>query len=182
VFIDVIPGTVLWEQAFGVASPGATNTPPEVRRYALQQAIHLKQMKLYVRVTDQFGGKIFGVFPLGPLLTFSTPEKQIDKQSRLHVLYQVSARDFYYLIVSPDGKLLVRQVFEYTNTRPTLRADREGNIYVGNGVRRPTRDDIGEVATNAPVATPATATNAPSAAVPTGTNAPATNAPAPAAP
>jgi hypothetical protein len=49
-------------------------------------------MKLYVRVTDDSGNRVFGIFPLGPMLTFSTPEKQIDKESHLHVLYQTGAR------------------------------------------------------------------------------------------
>src|SRR5207253_2184787 len=42
---NIIAGTKLWEQDFGV--PNAAGQPPEVRKYALQQAIHLKQMKLY---------------------------------------------------------------------------------------------------------------------------------------
>src|SRR5216117_1538165 len=53
---EVIAGTKLWEQEVGV--PGTAGQSPEVRKYALQQAIHLKQMKLYVRVTDQAESRI----------------------------------------------------------------------------------------------------------------------------
>jgi len=139
---DVIAGTTLWEQDVGVSAPGASNRPPEVRKYALQQAIHLKRMKLYVRVTDQAGSRVFRVFPIGPLISFSSPEHQIDKSSNLHVLYQTGAKSFNYSVINPDGNLLIRQTYEYTDTRPTLRIDREGRIYMGGGNRRITSDDI----------------------------------------
>ena len=139
---EIFAGTVLWEQAFGVPRPAGDTKPPEVRRYLLQRAIHLKELKLYVRVTDQRGDTTFAAFPLGPLLSFSDPEKQIDKQSQLHVLYQVGARSFNYSVINPDGKLVVRQTHEYTDTRPVLRADRTGQIGVSGGLRRLSRDDL----------------------------------------
>jgi len=138
--LDVIAGTKLWEQEVGV--PGAAGQPPEVRKYALQQAIHLKQMKLYVRVTDQAESRVIGVFPIGPLISFSSPEHQIDKESNLHVLYQTGAKTFNYSVVNPNGRLLVRQTYEYTDTRPGLRVDREGRIFIGGGARRVSSDDL----------------------------------------
>jgi hypothetical protein len=139
---EIFDGTVLWEQTFGVPQAVADTNPPEVRRYLLQQAIHLKELKLYARVTDQYGGRTFAAFPLGPMLSFSQPEKQIDKQSRLHILYQFGARSFNYSVINPDGKLVVRQTHEYTDTRPVLRAGPRGEIGVSGGMRRLTRDDL----------------------------------------
>ena len=132
-------------------NPLGETKAPEVRKYALQQAIHLKQMKLYVRVSDPSESRIFGCFPLGPMVSFSNPEHQIDKQSNLHVLYQTGARSFNYSVVNPDAKLVVRQTHEYSDSRPVLRADREGRIFVAGGVRRFTRDDLparAEIRTN----------------------------------
>lgn len=160
----VIGGSTLWEQRVGVPDPSGTNGAPEVRCYALQKALHLKQLKLYVRVTDADGEKIFGVFPLGPLLTFSDPEKQIDRQSDLHVLYQTGARSFNYSVVNPDARVIVRRTYEYTpDSRPVLRANSDGVIGVSGGVRRPSRDDLPVpeptlVLTNAPASTNAAAT------------------------
>ena len=139
---DIIAGTTLWEQDVGVSAPAASHQPPEVRKYALQQAIHLKRMKLYVRVTDQAGSRVFRMFPIGPLISFSSPEHQIDKSSNLHVLYQTGAKRFNYSVINPDGELLIRQTYEYTDTRPILRIDREGRIYVGGGNRRITSEDL----------------------------------------
>ncbi len=139
---DIIVGTTLWEQDVGMSAPDARPGPPEVRKYALQQAIHLKQMKLYVRVTDQAGVRVFRVFPIGPLISFSSPEHQIDKSSNLHVLYQTGARSFNYSVINPDGKWLIRQTYEYSDSRPVLRMAREGRIYVAGGYRRITSDDL----------------------------------------
>jgi len=125
-----------------VSAPAASQHPPEVRKYALQQAIHLKQMKLYVRVTDQTGSRVFRVFPIGQLISFSSPEHQIDKSSNLHVLYQTGAKSFNYSVINPDASLLIRHTYEYTDTRPVLRVDKEGRIYVGGGNRRVSSDDL----------------------------------------
>jgi hypothetical protein len=139
---DIIAGTTLWEQDVGVSAPAASHGPVEVRKYALQQAIHLKRMKLYVRVTDQAGSRVFRVFPIGPLISFSSPEHQIDKSSNLHVLCQTGAKSFNYSVINPDGKWLIRQTYEYSDTRPILRMGGEGRIYVGGGNRRVSSDDL----------------------------------------
>ena len=137
---EVIAGTKLWEQEVGI--PSTSGQSPEVRKYALQQAIHLKQLKLYVRVTDQAESRVIRAFPIGPLLSFSNPEHQIDKSSNLHVLYQTGAKSFNYSVVNADGRLLVRQTYEYTDTRPGLRVDRQGRIYIGGGARRISSEDL----------------------------------------
>src|SRR2546428_4932680 len=139
---DIIAGTTLWEQDVGVSASAASHRAPEVRKYALQQAIHLKRMKLYVRVTDQAGSRVFRVFPIGPLISFSSPEHQIDKSSNLHVLYQTGAKSFNYSVINADGRLLVRQTYEYTDTRPGLRVDRQGRIYIGGRARWNSSDDL----------------------------------------
>jgi hypothetical protein len=137
---DIISGTTLWQQDVGLPHP--PGQPPAVRQYALQQAINLKQMKLYVRVSDQSGSRVFRVFPIGPLISFSKPECQIDRTSNLHVLYQTGAKSFNYSVVNPNGVLLVRQTYEYTDTRPILKVDEMGRIYVSGGARRVASDDL----------------------------------------
>ena len=139
---DVISGTKLWEQDIGVPGAAGENRPPEVRKYALQQALHVRQMKLYVRVTDETESHFFGVFPLGPLVSFSVPEHQIDKTNNLHVLYQTGSRSFNYSVINPDGQLVARQTYDYTASRPVLRAVPEGRVVVTGGLRRMALDDV----------------------------------------
>jgi hypothetical protein len=141
---DVIEGARLWEQEFGVpVPPGSTNTTPEVRKYILQQANYLKgQIKLYLRLTDGAGLRTFRVFPIGSLLSFSRPEFQVDKFSRLHVLYESGPHTFSYFVFSPDGSLLVRQTYDFKTTRARLKIDGEGNISVLGGARHVTPNDL----------------------------------------
>jgi hypothetical protein len=140
---DVIEGTKLWEQEFGVPNTaGPANPIPEVRKYILQQANYLKgRLRLYLRLTDTSGAKAFRVVPIGPMVSFGRPEPQVDKFSRLHVLYQDRPHSFNYTVFNPDGVLILRQTYDYLNTRPRLQPDGEGKISVKGGVRRETSDD-----------------------------------------
>jgi hypothetical protein len=137
---NVMEGAKLWEQEFGVPTPlGGTNTIPEVRKYVLQQANYLKgKLRLYLRLTDATGTKTFRVVPIGLILSFSRPEPRIDKFSNLHLLYQNWAHSFSYTVFTPDGEIVDRQAYDYTDTRPRLQVDDEGRISVAGGVRRVT--------------------------------------------
>jgi hypothetical protein len=135
---DVIDGARLWSQAFGVPiAGGASNRPPEVRKYILEEANYLRsQLRLYVLVSDATESHIFKVLAIGPMVSFSQPEAQLDRQSRLHVLYQSGAQSFIYAIVGPDGGLVQKEIYDYLNTRPRLGVSETGDIVVIGGVRR----------------------------------------------
>ena len=136
---DVISGSRVWEREVGV--PGTT--PPEVRRFALQQTTSLKQLRLYVRVTDEKELTVFRVLPLGTLTSFSKPEAVVDGSSQLHVLFQTGPRSFLYSVITPDGEQLIRQTWDYTNdSRPRLRAESDGRVIVNGGVRRILLSDL----------------------------------------
>ena len=100
---EVIEGAKLWSRQFGLPVPAdATNTVPEVRKYTLEQANYLpSELRLYLRVTDAAGERIFKVFPIGRMVSFGQPEAQIDRLSKLHVLYQDGARSFNYSVFNP---------------------------------------------------------------------------------
>jgi len=136
----VIEGAKLWEQDFGVVnakSVEATNTPPEVRKYTLQQVNYLKDhLRLYLRVSDQTGARIFNTVPVGQILSFSHPEPQIDKSSNLHLIYQSWAKVYSYSVFSPDGELVKRETYDYIATRPRLQVDKDGLVGVVGGVKR----------------------------------------------
>jgi len=137
---NIIEGAKLWEQEFGVpTTPGASNTVPEVRKYILQQANFLKgKLRLYLRLSDVTGTKVYRVIPVGLILSFSRPEPRIDKFSNLHLLYQNWAHSFSYTVFTPDGEVVERQTYDYTDTRPRLQMDTEGRISVVGGLRRVT--------------------------------------------
>jgi hypothetical protein len=137
-FFDVINGADLWTQDFGLPpAPGVTNSPPEVRKYTLVEANYLRtQLRLYVRVTDPADAQVFKVAPLGTLVSFSHPEAQVDRLSRLHVLWQGGAQAFSYCVISADGTILSQEVYDYFTTRPRLDVNASGDIVVAGGTKR----------------------------------------------
>ena len=140
----IMEGSRLWEQAFGVPKlAGVSNTPPEVRKYILQQANYLKgPLRLYFRLTDDSGARTFRVFPIGQMVSFSRPDPQVDKLSNLHVLYQSGPQSYSYTALNPEGELIARQVYDYVGTRPRLQPNEDGSISVMGGVRRLTANDL----------------------------------------
>ncbi|MBI3192497.1 MAG: hypothetical protein HYZ36_07520 [Pedosphaera parvula] len=143
--VNIVGGTTLWEQEFGVPkAPGAPAGPPEVRKYILQQARLIDELRLYLRITDLHDAKIYRVAPVDRLLSFSTPEVQIDRQANLHVLHQTGRSVFNYSVFDPDGRLIIRQQHTYDSAggRARLRADAEGRIVVSGGLRRPSPLDV----------------------------------------
>ncbi|MGZ4988081.1 MAG: hypothetical protein ACXWBP_08575 [Limisphaerales bacterium] len=136
---------------FGVPpKAGEATTVPEIRRYVLEKAAYLRDMKLYLRITDGTGNKTLRVFPIDRMVSFSTPEAQIDGHSDLHVLHQTGARAFNYSVINPDGDVVLRQTYQYTSTRPALRKNDEGKIFVGGGVRIISAHDFPPVTASIP--------------------------------
>ena len=137
---DVISGAKLWTQDFGM--PGTAGAP-EMRRYTLEQASYLRsQMRLYLELSDASEMRIFKTASLGPTVSFSRPESQVDRTSQLHVLWQSGAQAFDYCLISPDGAVLDREIYDDFNTRPKLVVSNNGDVSVVGGVRRPKPGDL----------------------------------------
>jgi len=136
---EIVRGTKLWEQEFGIPVEGGA---PEVRKYILQQAQYQKRLMLYLRVTDQGERFSYRCTPVGPLVSVSRPEAQVDQSSNLHLLFQTGARSFRYTVYNPAADLLVRQFHEYGKSRPALRMNDAGGIFVNGGARRILADDV----------------------------------------
>lgn len=133
---DVIAGAQLWAQDFGVKD--GTNAVPEVRKYTLEQANYLKaQLRLYVQVSDASEETVYKVTPLGPMVSFSHTEAQVDRQSRLNVLWQAGAQSFNYALVNPDGTVAVTDYYDNFYSRPRLTVNENGDVVVLGGTRRP---------------------------------------------
>jgi len=135
---DIIDGAQLWSQDFGMPMPaGVTNQVPVVRKYILEEANYLRQqLRMYVLVSDQTGTRILKVSAIGPMVSFSRPEAQLDRASNLHVIYQSGAQSFIYSVVNPDGNITQQELYDYLGTRPRLAVNDAGDIMVQGGVRR----------------------------------------------
>jgi hypothetical protein len=132
---DVINGAQLWVQDFGVPTGG--NTAPEVRKYKLEQANYLRtQLRLYLQVSDAAEARVYRVAALGPMVSFSQPEAQVDRMSQLHVLWQAGGQLFAYCLISPNGTVLQRESYDCFTSRPRLTINESGEVLVTGGTRR----------------------------------------------
>lgn len=132
---DVINGAKLWEQDFGV--PSGSNGPPEMRKYVLEEANYLRQqLRLYVLVQEDASANVLKVSSLGPMVSFSDPQAQVDRTGSLHVLWQSGGQTFAYSVVDPGGIVIQREIYDYYDTRPRLGVDNQGDVTVVGGVRR----------------------------------------------
>jgi hypothetical protein len=138
--VGIATGVTLWETAFGVP-PERTGERPEVRKYQLMQANHVKRLSFYIRILDE-SGQTLRIFPLGTIVGVTRPEPQLDKWSNLHLLYQDNARLFRYFVITPDGMMLTRQTWELGESRPALAVNAEGRISVTGGARRISESDL----------------------------------------
>lgn len=132
---DIVHGAKIWAQDFGVRN--GTNAAPEVFKYTLEQANYLRtQLRLYVQLSDGDETRVFHTEALGAMVSFSQPEAQVDRTSRLHVLWQAGAQSFSYCLVGPDGKLIRHDTYDNFGGRPKLGVDANGEVGVLGGVRR----------------------------------------------
>jgi hypothetical protein len=137
---EIVHGTKLWEQEFGIPSEGGG--APEMRKYILQQAHYQKRLMLYLRVTDAGERFTYRCQPVGALVSVSRPEAQVDRASNLHLLFQMGARSFRYTVYNPAAELQLRQTHDYGRSRPALRMNEAGGIFVNGGARRILADDV----------------------------------------
>ena len=131
------------EMQVGVpALPGASDAPPETRKYFLLKVNAPAGMKLYCQLTDETGSRTVRVFPIGGMLSLTVPEVQIDRFSNLHVLHQNGARSFNYCTINPLGQILENQTYVYAGTRPVLRGAPDGRVVVAGGERKYSPTDL----------------------------------------
>ena len=140
--LEIIKGSSLWATTYGVPPrEGQQGAAPDMRKYILQKVVTLKQMQLYVSITDATSDYAYKVLMLGPMVSFSRPEAQLDKLSNLHVLCQSGSKWFFYSVVSPEGNLAMRQTYYLGGSRPTLKPDGDGGIRVSGGNYQPSSSD-----------------------------------------
>ena len=149
IHLDVIHGGELWSQDFGVLV--SSNAPPEPRKFTLIKANFLReQLRLYVQVSNGDESRVYKVAPLGSLVSFSSPEEQVDRLSQLHVLWQTGAQSFTHAVIGADGATVSCDIFDNFNSRPRLSVTTDGNVVVKGGVRRLKPEEVPFVKTPAP--------------------------------
>ncbi len=128
---DVTEGRQIWQKTVGVPEgfPGAGGTrTATVLIHRLPQST-----QLYLRIEDRQEGIRKCMHKLGRLLSFTTPEIQLDDRNQVHVLQNVAPKVFLYSSIGLNGEVLDRKSFSQESTRPTLQRAADGSVHVVGG-------------------------------------------------
>ena len=119
----------LYAQKIGV--PGSDTT----REYRVLTFSNGNKSELYVEVEDGKTGRILRTFSLGESLMFRKPEATVDGANNLSVLYLNTPSVFVHARISPDGKLIGRELFKRGQTgEPRLTTFANGEVRTAGGV------------------------------------------------
>ena len=129
--IEISEGKLIWQQTVGVpdGKPGAGG----LRTLSLLTFRLERDNRLYVRVEDKDGGIVYATQQLGPVLTNSPPEAQIDRDNQLHILQLVGLQTYLYTRVGLNGETLAQVTYNSVTSRPKLRKRENGEVAVVGG-------------------------------------------------
>jgi hypothetical protein len=137
---DVVRGTTIWKQEFGIPDPSG-NEPPIARKYHLIQSRNSDQLTLYLRITDASESRTYKVLPLGLVLTFGNPDERLDRVNNLHVLHQSGRQTYSYHVIDPVGEIVLRQTYQISS-KPRLVAGQHGEVLITGGYRVAATNDF----------------------------------------
>ncbi len=128
--VEITEGRPIWQEVVGM--PG-TEGRPELRTVTLLSHKLSRSTRLYARIEDREGGRIFATHQLGPFLTFGRPTVLLDASNEIHILQNSAPKQFLYTHLNLDGRVVDRQFLLEVGTRPTLVKRPDGGVMVLGG-------------------------------------------------
>lgn len=134
----ILQGREIWHQIAGL--PPGPDGRDEYRLYSLVARQAPDGVMLYVGVQDQEKQLVYGMLPLGVLVPVDEPQAQIDKDGRLHVLFQTRPRLFGYVCVDGQAKIVETAIYSDLLSKPQLAVSAERTVSVVGGEKTSPRD------------------------------------------
>lgn len=127
--VEITEGRVLWQQTVG--HPAAAGN----RQITLLSHRLKDHTAAYLRIQDPQRGTVFCTHRLGPIVTYGSPQVELDAANEVHVLQMTSPRLFLYSHIGLNGEVRSRSVWsQFSAVMPTLRPDGRGRFEVANAV------------------------------------------------
>lgn len=128
--LSIQPGMVVESLRGGV--PGTD----EVRLYSLRVLTRDRYDHLFFRLDDEKQGACLGVYDLGRCVRVRQPSLKVDREAKVHVLYQSSPSGYGYQVFNPDGVRVDGDELTGAYDRVELAADADGKVTL-NAVESP---------------------------------------------
>lgn len=125
----ITTGRVLFSQKIGVPR---TET---ARQYEVMNFTGGDYEKLYVKITNNFNGRVIACRSMGKVILYENPNAALDGNNNLHVLYLITPTLYTHVSMSPTGAILKRQYHKRGAVgRPRLEAFGNGEVKVAGSV------------------------------------------------
>ena len=139
--VDISEGRKLWSQTVGV--PAAKDGAGDYHTMSLLTFPHPKEMILYARIEDEKTRTIFSTYPLGRMVSGTTPGHEFDRENTLYVLHMSSPAIYSLSKIGVNGEWLGQTLYESSKGRPYLRATADGSMNIGGATRWVERKQTG---------------------------------------
>ncbi len=126
--VDISEGRKIWSQTVGV--PASKDRAGEYHSMTLLAFQQTKDNTLYVRVEDDATKVIFGTYPLGRVLSGTTPGHEFDGNNTLHVFHMVGPGQYYLSKIGVNGEWLGQTVWQSPKGRAAVRKKEDGRMVV----------------------------------------------------
>ena len=137
--LEVQPGLELLARNYGMPGSGAA------RAVSLRQIHRERSDRLFFRIDDPDAGRCYGLYELGRVIRFFTPQLERDRDDVFHVLHQSAPDRFVHARFSDDGTPMGMAFFLAEAGQIRLARDTEGRITVSGGIpfeQDPTRPGV----------------------------------------
>ena len=128
--VEITDGRPIWQEVVGL--PG-NEGKPELRTITLLSHKLSRSTRLYVRIEDREGGRVYATHQLGQFLTFGRPEVMLDVDNQIHILQNTMPKQFLYTHLGLGGEVLGQQAYRESGSRPRLVKQAGGTVAVAGG-------------------------------------------------
>ncbi len=137
--ISIFQGHDLWSETVGL--PAAAGGKDQFRTYSLVNKHGRERDTLYAGVSDEQGGRVFGLLPLGRYIALGEPQAKVDKAGELHALWRMSPRQLGYVKINSLAEVLDRAIYTDLASVPRLVQDPDGTVRVRGGEKTHPKSD-----------------------------------------
>lgn len=126
--IEITEGRTIWSKSVGVppGEPGGGGT----RDIALLVHRFPSSSQLYIRISDPGKRSVLCTHRLGRIVSYGSPDVQLDQRNRIHILQNLAPKTFLYSLVGLDGRISERKNYIQRGKRPALVVAPDGTATV----------------------------------------------------
>jgi hypothetical protein len=131
--VDISEGRKLWTQTVGV--PASKEGAGEYRVMSLLSFQQPKEMTIYARIEDESSGTPYGTYPLGRMVSGTTPGHEFDGENTLYVFHMTGPGLYALSKIGVNGEWLGQTMWHSEKGRAVVRKKEDGRMVVVGATR-----------------------------------------------